>query len=296
MKRRMLGFAAAGLLVLATSLGWTQRRPIRAFLHACLDLGYLTGNTREPMARARVPGRVVAHAGGAVGNRVYTNALEALEGNHSRGHRMFELDFERTRDGRVVLLHDWGGTWRDLRPGSTSGGRRSHAEFMSVPMAGGLHPVDWPLLQGWLRAHPEAWVVTDVKDDNLSILRELAREQDLRPRIIPQIYGIRQFDEVSALGFPQIWLTLYRRDYPNWALERMFARHPIAALVCPPERALSGGLSATLSKRNIPVFVHTINHESEVKKLVKNGIYGVYTDFLDNKSSAIPALDLENGP
>lgn len=296
MKRRMLWFATAGVLVLAFGLGWNRRRPIRAFVHACLDLGYLTGNTPIPVSQARVPGRVVAHAGGAVESWVYTNALEALEGNHRCGHRVFELDFERTSDGRVVLLHDWGATWRDLRPGSPPGGRRTHAEFMSTPMVGGLHPVDWSLLQGWLRAHPEAWIVTDVKDDNVAILRELAREEDLRPRIIPQIYGIRQLDEVAALGFSQVWLTLYRRDYPNWALERLFSRHPIAALVCPPGRALQGGLSATLAERGIPVFVHTVNNEFEANKLINSGVYGLYTDFLSGNFYATRALGHEQNP
>lgn len=279
-QRRVL---AGVLLALGLALAWNLRRPIRALGHACLDVAYLVKPVPMPRTRPAVPGRTVAHAGGGVKNRAYTNSREALDRNYQGGHRIFELDFERTLDGSVVLIHDWEGSWSDLHPGDPAQGRRNLQHFMKTPMVDGLHPVAWPVLVEWMRSHPDAWVVTDVKADNLPILQELAREPDLRQRIIPQIYAIAQYEKVEAMGFPQVWLTLYRRDYPNWALERIFQKYPIAALVCPPRRALQGGLALALSRRGVPVFVHTVNDEGERGNLLKRGVHGVYTDTLDNR-------------
>lgn len=271
------------LLALGLAITWNLRRPIRALGHACLDVAYLVKQVPLPRTRPEVHGRVVAHAGGGVRNRVYTNSREALDWNYQRGHRIFELDFERTLDGSVVLIHDWEGSWSDLHPGDPAPGRRNLQHFLKTPMVDGLHPVAWPALAEWMRSHPDAWVVTDVKADNLPILRELAREPDLRQRIIPQIYAIAQFEKVAAMDFHQVWLTLYRRDYPNWALERIFDKYPIAALVCPPRRALYGGLAQALARRRVPVFVHTVNDEKERDNLLERGVYGVYTDTLENR-------------
>ncbi|MDR1307153.1 MAG: hypothetical protein LBK74_06240 [Treponema sp.] len=55
---------------------------------------------------------MVAHAGGALFDEAgtmtaYTNAREAVELNYAKGHRVFEIDFELTSDGRLAAVHDW---------------------------------------------------------------------------------------------------------------------------------------------------------------------------------------------
>jgi arylsulfatase A-like enzyme len=49
----------------------------------------------------------VAHAGGGIKGRSYTNSLEALDENYRRGFRFFELDFNWTSDNQLVCIHDW---------------------------------------------------------------------------------------------------------------------------------------------------------------------------------------------
>ncbi|XP_037982403.1 lysophospholipase D GDPD3-like [Motacilla alba alba] len=54
--------------------------------------------------RLTVPGRAVAHRGGA-GERI-ENTMEAFENAVSEGCDWLELDVRRTRDGVVVVCHD----------------------------------------------------------------------------------------------------------------------------------------------------------------------------------------------
>ena len=50
---------------------------------------------------------LIAHAGGGINNTIYTNSREALDYNYSKGFRFFELDFDWTEDGELVLIHYW---------------------------------------------------------------------------------------------------------------------------------------------------------------------------------------------
>lgn len=51
--------------------------------------------------------RFIAHAGGAVQGKTYTNSLEALNASYKKGFRLFELDIIKTSDGEFVAAHNW---------------------------------------------------------------------------------------------------------------------------------------------------------------------------------------------
>ena len=54
----------------------------------------------------------VAHAGGGINGKTYTNSYEALNLNIKNGFTYFEIDFSFTRDNRLVCLHDWKGSFK----------------------------------------------------------------------------------------------------------------------------------------------------------------------------------------
>lgn len=56
----------------------------------------------------------VAHAGGGIYQKTYTNSYEALDYNAKSGFQYFELDFSFTKDNRLVCLHDWEDSLSDL--------------------------------------------------------------------------------------------------------------------------------------------------------------------------------------
>ena len=49
----------------------------------------------------------VAHAGGGIRGKTYTNSLDALDQNIKNGFVYFEIDFSLTKDDQLVCLHDW---------------------------------------------------------------------------------------------------------------------------------------------------------------------------------------------
>ena len=59
----------------------------------------------------------IAHAGGMIDGHDYTNSLEAILANYSKGQRVFEIDFARTIDNQLVCTHNWSHRfWRTAHP------------------------------------------------------------------------------------------------------------------------------------------------------------------------------------
>lgn len=231
------------------------------------------------------PLRYIAHAGGGVvadgapgPGHTYTNSREALDQNYAKGHRLFELDFTWTSDARLVALHDWEGNQEQL---FGDRGQRSYQEFRQARSRYGLTHLDLADVMDWLEAHPDARLVTDIKEHNVAGLTALATEHPaLVHRVIPQIYARAEYDTVRSLGYSDIIYTLYRsRDGDSEVGE--FARdHPLFAVTMPPGR-VNGGLGWTLREMGVAVFTHTINDGRTAARMARRGLIdGIYTDFL----------------
>ncbi|MFZ1932262.1 MAG: glycerophosphodiester phosphodiesterase family protein [Thermoguttaceae bacterium] len=236
----------------------------------------------RPIPSVPVP-KYIAHAGGGIGKMAYTNSRDAFDANYRRGHRFFEFDLNWTSDGQLVLIHDWQGNFRDLFPTSKIALPPSLDEFLRLKMRNNLTPISFAGLADWLRTHPGARIVTDVKEDNLRALGKIAAEYpDLVDRIIPQIYAFEEYEPVWDMGYGNIILTLYLKNYADEPVLNFARSHRLFGVTMWIERAM-GALPRELKKLNIPVFAHTVNWPEEQKKLESNGVSGFYTDFLGGK-------------
>lgn len=75
-----------------------------------LTMAFATVGTAEyqPLIEtAKFQALRIAHAGGGLGKRTYTNSYEALDSNIKNGFKYFELDFTFASDDRLVCIHDW---------------------------------------------------------------------------------------------------------------------------------------------------------------------------------------------
>ena len=227
----------------------------------------------------------ILHTGGVTEDgKTATNSIEAAEHSYNAGYRWLEIDFNWTRDEELVCIHDWGNWWH--RVGVTSEMPLSLADFermekSSIP----FHSFTPALLDGWLKEHPGAMVVTDVKDDNALAMRWLAeRYPGLRDRLIVQIYALDEYEPIRALGYENIILTMYRIPWEEFHdLERLtaFIRDSrILAVTMPAEDNVRDVFDALVST-GIPVFVHTLNDPEAQAQWIHDGAYGVYTDYGD---------------
>ena len=226
----------------------------------------------------------VAHAGGAVDGETYLNTIEALDLNYARGFRFFELDFSWTSDRVPVGVHDWGQTYKRLFIDHSS--VPNLASFKKQDMKNGSTPVTFELLDQWLVAHADAWIISDFKNENLNGLRWIKDNfPDVADRVIPQIYDPGEYNAVEMLGYQDMILTIYR--LPQSADQNMvsFAQeNDLFALTLPAYRFEQLMLNTDVLNTAMPICVHTINDADKWLELKDKGAKCVYTDELISDS------------
>jgi glycerophosphoryl diester phosphodiesterase len=268
--RRYLAVVVFTVILLSAVTLWHFRGSVRGNLIALFDLPYSRQATSSPSSP--VEARLVAHAGGAVLGLTYTNSSEALDEHYAEGYRVFELDFHWTSDGRLVVVHDWAEI-------SERVGAKSHVfsyeEFVSARRRDGLHQLTFEDLRKWLQTHRDAFVVTDTKDSNIRLLRYLQENSgDIRPQLIIQIYRVSELRAARQLGPRAVWLTVYRYEYPAWALPRISGVDAFVIPVGSYDRYRN-----PLLMGRVHFYVHTVPLQSVDETFRRMpGIYGIYVN------------------
>lgn len=179
---------------------------------------------------------LIAHAGGGLPTAIYTNRLEAMELAAKHGFKLIELDFWRTDKG-IALGHD---------PDK-------------------LSSTTFDQLLDFLRRNPDIMIVTDFKTNNVYGLQRIAElTGPLRRRFVPQLYDLKEYQPVKAMGFPPPILTAYRKLNITWIFEAN--KIPLRAVTMPYNQRFLAGLS------DHPVYLNTVNDPMPG--------YGLYTDCL----------------
>ena len=229
--------------------------------------------------------KTVVHACGKYNDYTYTNSYEALVNCYEEGNRVCEIDFNLTRDNRLVLGHEGGSdAWM---VGLDTTDVLTEAQFLDQKYLGELTTMSLDDLADFMRSHEDFYVVTDIKGQNLNNVEGcaiIAAEcPDLLDRFIIQIYHISEYGQVRNLGFMNIIFTLYATgeterttdvllqnlndcDLLGFTFWDSWAQDSFVGPIAP---------SGTL------MFVHTVNGEEQIRSFVDRGLY-VYTDNTDN--------------
>lgn len=212
-----------------------------------------------------------------------TNSLEAMNANYSAGHRYFETDFEWTSDNQLVAIHDWKEAWTDYFGSELEKGTLPTLDtFMQTDMKYNLTQQTPSTINEWLDAHPDTYIITDIKHGNLAGLQEIMRLNSslARERYIPQIYHFKEYDAVKELGFKRIILTLYQLSQEEADSEQILnfvKTHPLYGVTIHVDKARSSNIVPKLCEMGIFVYAHPIVEMRVFQELRKSGVYGVYS-------------------
>ncbi|MDF2154549.1 hypothetical protein [Vibrio sp. CAU 1672] len=230
----------------------------------------------DPFPPARI-----AHAGGRINSIDYSNSYQALNDNYQRGFRYFEIDLMYTSDQHLVCLHDWEQSFGALS-GTQVNDAISLEEFELSFINTRLTPCTLNGLMEWLETHPDAFIVTDVKENNLAALATIARlYPSLINRIVPQIYTPKNFAQVRRSGYDKVIWTLYRFPASQREILYWMGKLSGSVAVTMPQQLAKEGLGCKLKQFQVTTFTHTINSEPLLKLFQEQyGIDEVYTDTL----------------
>ena len=137
----------------------------------------------------------------------------------------------------------------------------------------------------WMKENPSAFIVTDLKENNLEGLQIMSEKiPDFERRIIPQIYDPHNYNTVKKMGYKQIIWTLYLYNGSNDDVLQWVDKFKGPFAVTMPTDRGTSNLPRELANKHIPTYVHTINSLKRTKVLLnKFGITEIYTDFLPPK-------------
>lgn len=253
-----------------------------------------TPDSRVEQLRIRLAedGHVI-HAGGfletADGKQItYTNSLEALQNLYDNGNRFCEIDLQETVDGLVICGH---GDENELVFGTGLPTDASGEDFLNVRIYGEFTPMALKDLAEFMAEHPDLFVITDVKTDNVRMCSRLAEDYPaLRDRFIVQIRLPEEYDVIRSLGFPYIMYPIFmtpdsQRDVLS--LAAFARRHELVSLIV-PNGYYAPDLKLWLASRiiGVPVVLHTLNDDWEMNYYLNHDLaLAVYTDRTEFESS-----------
>ncbi|MBE0340101.1 glycerophosphodiester phosphodiesterase [Paenibacillus sp. 28ISP30-2] len=242
--------------------------------------------------------RVISHAMGAVDGLAYTNAREAFMNNYKKGSRVFEVDLMFTSDGHLVARHEWTESFteqmqQEQAVGKEQGGKPwSYEQFKNTPIYGSYTPVDWNDVLDLLEKYPDAYVVTDTKEQDPAQIKQLfaqltrqAQEKnpELLSRIVPQIYDEEMLRTLRSIyPYTSIIYTLYATEDTDDQIIRFVQQNDLTAVTL-PENRVSGALVECLRQAGAVCYVNTINDLKDAADYEQMGVRGFYTDVLTEK-------------
>ncbi|KXO15774.1 hypothetical protein HMPREF3189_01251 [Clostridiales bacterium KA00134] len=222
---------------------------------------------------------IIMHAGGEIAGISYCNLKEAIDKHYDLGKRYFELDFQRSKDGKIILLHDFGGFVKKFFEVKEDV-LYSEAEFMNFKSTHGYKQMNIYTLKKWLENHKDAYIVTDMKNDNIAMLKELKEKLgNAWVNILPQVYSFKEYQEAKNLGFEKIILTMYKLNEKSSSILNFIKREDPFAITM-NVKLVDTYLGQSILKTAKRVFVHTVNDKKELEKLKDMGVDGFYTDRL----------------
>ncbi len=227
---------------------------------------------------------LIAHAMGAVGGCSYSNSLEAFEHNYRRGYRLFEVDLELTSDGVAVLRHNWSDfcdtpEFSIEAPPSLERYKKSKIYKLFTPLS-----IDD--LVDLMARYEDAYVVVDKLYANtrtyVNQIVSKAEGRGVIDRFVIQVFDIPSYELIDGIHhFKHYLFTLYRHgqvrldEVADFCVER-----GIPAIAFPKEWA-SNGAAAIFKKRGLKVYAHTVNKSAEADSLMRLGVDGFFSDYLD---------------
>jgi hypothetical protein len=218
--------------------------------------------------------RFIAHAGGQIDGRRYTNSREALELAYQNGFRLFEFDLIKTSDGHLVAAHDW--EWWRNATGSTAS-EPSHREFKDLPLFGAYRTFDLADLDHWFAEHTDSYLITDKVTDFRALVDGFSHPN----RLIVEVFSVADFRRARDEGirYPMLSLGVARRSDGKDQIMSLLQAEPVKFAAVSKKRVRENQDVLEAMRRNDAcVFVFTSSDAEYLKETFRKSVYGAYSD------------------
>ncbi|MDC7996310.1 sulfatase-like hydrolase/transferase [Altibacter sp. HG106] len=222
--------------------------------------------------------RFIAHAGGEIDGKRYTNSLEALNHNYALGFRHFELDIIETSDQQFVAAHDWK-FWKE-KTGYEGETPVPLNTFRKHKIYETFTPISMTEINAWFRTHPDAVLVTDKINDPIRFSSEFVDKSRLKM----ELFSPEALDAAKDLGLRAAMASEAILDrFGANALEELQKRNVTEVTLSRKNIAKKSALLRTLKEAGIKAYVYHVNFgpqfdETYVMNYEFSQVYGMYAD------------------
>lgn len=216
----------------------------------------------------------IAHGGGGIDDKTYTNSMEAVAESMRRGYRMIELDLLVTTDGFIVAAHDWKSFRRRTghAPDAINDQPMSAAEFRSKKIDSRYTPLDEEAIRVTFQKHPDLILVTDKIHD----FSRLVRAFPFQERVIVEVFSPQEVLRAKANGVVNPMLSVGNLEASLGLVLEQPVRHVALStgelLRCP-------GAARKIFESGRSVFVFSSDDASLMANHIGTHVSAFYTDF-----------------
>lgn len=239
-------------------------------------------NANPPQGKWADPQFLIAHAGGGIGGRPYTNSMESMNEAIKNGFTMIELDLDMTSDGKIAAVHDWD-YFRGITGNEKNGKPMSLEEFKSQKIYGKYSPMDAEQVKLFFETNKKAVLITDkIKD-----FPEIKKNFPFTDRLITEVFSYSDYDKAIKEGiiYPALNLNAIGKVEPEKILKKNIRMATVSDVFLekyPAEIEL-------LHKRGVAVMLYAptkvINRPEYLKSLLGKKISMAYVDFCSPKNT-----------
>lgn len=152
---------------------------------------------------------LIAHAGGGVGNHIYTNSREAMEQALENGYRFIEFDLQFTSDSVLVAAHSWSdfnsmtgfAHWGDSVP--------SYNEFSARKICGAYTPLSAHEINAFFESNNGLFLVTDKISEPEVLERYFP---NLKERMVVEAFSFKHYQHLKSEGYFRVLYSCMAQD------------------------------------------------------------------------------------
>ena len=237
----------------------------------------------------------IAHAGGGIDGKTYTNSLEAVNQSIINSFKLIELDLLVTDDNKIVAQHDFNILYEICNLSiffDKNKKTKKNFLFRDLDNCSKIFNGKYTLLKEdkiieIFENNKDLILVTD-KIDNYKLIKNKFKFQD---RLIVEVFTIKDYLKAKIYGIknPMFLFTDGRRNI----FYTIFFNMKLISVSTANVKKYNTYFKYLL-RNKVSIFSFSSNSENFNKKYIGNSITGVYTDFWNIKNFS--CTEMKNNP
>ena len=243
----------------------------------------------------------IAHSGGGIDGKIYSNSLDAWNLSYANGNRLFDADMRLTSDGYVVLRHELHNNLElndvamkdskitvnrfNLLDFSVSQGNMTHDEFMNSKIFSKYSPMDLDTMIKFIKEHDDVYVLIDAKEELETIYTKIVEaadyDENILEHIVPSLYRYSEYEVIMNIyKFKEVGMRQYINNNLKYnELLDFMLKNNIHVLNVDIQHIQDADIKR-FKENGIRIYVAVIDYISDMKYYESLGADGAVTNYL----------------